>query len=238
MIGKRIICLIAIVWAECSKTEYSAQNEKNTFSLISLPYSYYSLEPVLWAQVVYFHHKKEQNKFTEKLNTLVSSNSNYEDLTVVELLQNYGLKDKNLARNAGGYYNHALFWWSLVPTSCNKGEPEGKLLRDIEKYFGSFEGFQAEFERRAVALFGSGWIWLCLNEGDDLIINGKSEEYSPLSSNECLPIVGIDLWEHAYSLNYQDEVKRWVQFWWQIVDWELVEYWYEEYILERTPVPV
>lgn len=232
------LALILTSRASCPKSEYSPAYETSTFTLTPLPYDYYQLEPVMWAQTLYFHYKKRNSELVDDLNSVISSNSQYKSLTITELLQKFGLKDKKLASAAGGVYNHALFWWSLIPSSCNKAEPEGRLMTDIEKYFGSFETFKEEFERRAVALFGSGWLWLCFNSEGDLGINGKSDEFSPLGGDECLPVLGIDLWEHAYSVNYQDEINRWVQYWWQIIDWELVEYWYEKYVVKRTPIPI
>jgi Fe-Mn family superoxide dismutase len=233
-----LVLFLALSSASCPKREFAPSYESNSFTLMDLPYDYYQLEPVMFAQSLYFHYKKIGSLLVENLNEVVKGNHLYKDLTITELLLQYGLKDKALARAGGGFYNHALFWWSLLPTSCNKNQPEGRLMDDIEKYFGSFKSFQEEFERRAVSLFGSGWIWLCLNSEGDLAINGKSNEYSPLGGDECLPFLGIDVWEHAYQINYQDEVNRWVQFWWQVVDWEMVEYWYEKFVLKRTPVPV
>lgn len=237
-LGKRIIFLLSLVYALCPKDEYKPRNEINVFSLPTLPYNYKELEPVLWSQIVYFHHKKEHAKFIEPLNLLIAEDSTYESLTVTDLIIQFGLQNNDIALNAGGYYNHALLWWSLLPSSCNKHQPEGQLLEDIEMYFGDFETFKDEFSRRAISLFGSGWIWLCRNPDGHLIINGKNSEYSPLAGNECLPLLGIDMWEHAYYLFYMDDIEDYVYRWWGIVDWELIEYWYQEYVSQGLPVPV
>ena len=232
------LSLASLVYSSCEKEEYSAENEKDVFTLLPLPYEYKELEPILWSQLVYYHHKKEQSKFLETLNEIVSSDSTYESMTVTDILMEYGLVDNDLALSAGGYYNHALFWWSMMPSTCSKSSPEGDLLAQIENYFGSFDTFKDEFTQRAVSLFGSGWLWLCVTPENDMIINGKSSEYSPLAGKECYPLLGIDLWEHAYYLYYFDDIEDWVERWWSIVDWELIEYWYQEYVSDLKPVPV
>lgn len=235
---KRILVIVLVVNALCPKEEYLALNEVDKFSLMALPYDYKELEPVLWTQIAYFHHKKEHAKFIPLINDIVSANSDYSSLTLPELLMQYGLDDNDLALAAGGLYSHSLFWWSIMPTSCAKQTPEGQLLLDIEKYFGDFNTFKEEFTRRAESLFGSGWVWLCMNPDGHLIINGKSSEYSPLGGKESYPLLGIDLWEHSYYLFYMNDKEDWVERWWGIVDWELVEYWYQEFVSKSLPVPV
>ena len=235
---QRIFFLIVSAFSLCNKDEYKALNEVDEFSLMTLPFGYKDLESVLWSQIVYFHHTKEHGKYIPKLNQVVGSNSAYESLTVTELIMQYGLTDKELALYAGGYYNHALFWWSLKPTSCSKKDPEGQLLADIEKYFVDFKTFQDEFSRRAISLYGNGWLWLCYTPDGDLKIKGRNNEYSPLGGTECYPLLGLDLWEHSYYLFYLDSVVEYVLRWWSLIDWSLIEYWYQEYTTKFVAIPV
>jgi superoxide dismutase, Fe-Mn family len=233
-----ITILIGVAFSQCNKTEYTAYNEAGEFSLLPLPYDYKVLEPVLWNQIVYIHYTKEQGKFIDPLNEIVSGNANYSSLTASQLLMQYGSIDTNLSFNAGGYYNHALFWWSLITPSCAKREPEGQLSVDIQTFFGNFSIFQNEFNKRAISLFGSGWIWLCRTRNGILKIKGKSLENNPLIASECYPIFGVDMWEHSYYLFYFDDAQSWVERWWGLLDWDLIEYWYETYTLSNTPIPV
>ena len=233
-----ILLVVTSVFSLCPKEEYQPLNEMDNFTLMPLPYTYKDLEPVLWSQMAYFHHKKEHGKFIPALNDIVSSTSIYSSLTVTELLVQYGLEDNDLAISAGGYYSHSLFWWSIMPTQCANQSPEGQLLEDIEKYFGDFATFRDEFTRRAVSMFGSGWVWLCMNSDGHLVLNGKQGEYNPLGGEECIPLLGVDVWEHSYYLFYMDDREDWVERWWGIVDWELVEYWYQEYVSQSLPIPV
>ncbi|CAG9328057.1 unnamed protein product [Blepharisma stoltei] len=241
MCAKRIIwsLLIAYCSASCSeKDDYSYKNENTTFSLPKLPYSYNALEPVLWTQVIYYHHKKEHKNIINELNDYIKNNQDFAGQTVTDLLINYGLQDDGIANYAGGHYNHCLLWWIYTLADCTKEEPEGKLLTKIEEKWGNFTDFVGEFTKTANSVFGSGWVWLCADSEGNLEIKAKKNEYSPLAGGECYPILGIDLWEHAYYLKFLWERKEYVSMWWTIVDWELIEYWYETYAANGLPVPV
>ena len=238
--GKRICILLLVVgcFSQCEKKQYEPLNEKYSFHLPELPYGYGSLEPVLWSQIIYIHHKKEHTKLLAGLNYLTQNYGEYRDLTVVELLEEYGLEDPMVAKYAGGHYNHCLLWWSLIGASCAKSQPEGDLLAAIEREWGTFEDFKQEFTTYSASLFGTGWVWLCSNRAGELEIKGKQDEYSPLADGDCYPFLGIDLWEHAFYLYYIYNKEDYAKLWWEIVDWDLIEYWYENYSAKGKAVPV
>ena len=232
-----IACCIYYSLAKCSKLEYYSRDERNEFSLMKLPYLYEALEPSIWNQIIYYHHKKHHQEYVDSLNSIIYSNSTYKDLTAPELLQQFGTYDEELGNSAGGYYNHCLLWWTLQPTSCKLHEPSGKLKADIASTWGSFESFKQEFSKFANGLFGSGWVWLCASSGK-LYIKAKIEEFNPLIGRECIPVFGIDVWEHSYYLFYTQNRDTYITNLWNIVDWDLITYLYEKYALNETPIPV
>lgn len=232
-----ILAFFLQVQSLCLKDEYYSLNEKNTFSLPKLPYKYDSLQPQYWNQLLYFHHDSLHNSLTSSLNDLVESDSEYQDKTITELLINYASANYTLWRYAGGYYNHCLFWWSLLSFKCSDAEPSGELLSDIQAKWGSFEEFKNRFNTNAKGLYGSGWIWLCVDSNGDLVIKAKVEEYSPLGEG-YFPVLGLDMWEHSYYFYYLWDKGAYVDAWWDIIDWGLIGYLYEEYSKNLIAIPV
>ncbi|CAG9332359.1 unnamed protein product [Blepharisma stoltei] len=222
----------------CDKDEYSALNEKGEFTLPKLPYQYGYLQPQYWSQLLYYHHVKVHQQLIDQLNSYISTNSTYTSLTLTDLLIQYGTTDSNISRYAGGHYNHSLLWWILLNSRCGSSdEPNDNLGLDIESQYGSFSNFQTDFSNAAKNLFGSGWVWACVKSGS-IQIKTNSDESSPLAGGDCYPFLGIDVWEHAYYFYYEWDREEYIDSWWEIIDWNMVEMFYEDYALEGKAVSV
>ncbi len=199
-----------------------------THTLPPLPYSYKALEPYLDGQMLKIHHQQHHQAYVDKLNQTLAD---YEDLAakpLAELLNSLELLpeavQKAIVNFGGGHYNHSFFWTVLC--APNKGKPTGSLLAQLEEDFGSFEGFKAKFKEAALALFGSGWVWL-ISEPQLLTIYSTPNQESPIMEGKK-PILGLDLWEHAYHIQYQSHRAEYLEAWWQIVNWEQVTSYYEK----------
>jgi Fe-Mn family superoxide dismutase len=193
------------------------------YQLPSLSYSYNALEPYIDAQTMEIHHTKHHQAYVTGLNTALESVKRLQKKTLEELLINLNKLPKKIQtpiRNfGGGHYNHSLFW--AIMKQGGGGEPKGKLKEAIEKTFGSFEKFKELFTQTAVSHFGSGWAWLSL-KGKKLIVHSTSNQDSPLIER-LYPIMGIDVWEHAYYLKYQNRRKDYIENWWNVVNWDEIE---------------
>ncbi len=188
------------------------------YTLPKLPYAYDALEPFIDAKTMEIHHTKHHQAYIDKVNKALEG-TEWEGKDVADVLQN--LKklpaDKQTAvrNNGGGHYNHSLFWTVMAPQS--DGKPSGKLMQAIEQSFASFEKFQEEFEAKAAAQFGSGWAWL-LPDGKKLTVVSSPNQDSPMLEGKE-PILGIDVWEHAYYLKYQNKRPDYLKAWWNVVNW-------------------
>jgi Fe-Mn family superoxide dismutase len=193
------------------------------YQLPSLPYPYNALEPYIDAQTMEIHHTKHHQGYVTSLNTALEGVKRLQKKTLEELLLNLKKLPKKVQtpiRNfGGGHYNHSLFW--VIMKQGGGGEPKGKLKEAIEKTFGSFEKFKELFTQTAVSHFGSGWAWLSL-KGKKLVVHSTPNQDSPLIEG-LYPIMGIDVWEHAYYLKYQNRRKDYVENWWNVVNWEEIE---------------
>jgi Fe-Mn family superoxide dismutase len=195
------------------------------FELPQLPYAYDALEPHIDARTMEIHHSKHHAGYTNKLNTAIEA-TDLADKTIEEILQSENLTDA-VRNNGGGFYNHDLFWKVMSPNGG--GEPTGELADAIKKNFGSFEKFKEEFSQAAVSQFGSGWAWLA-KSGDDLVIYTTANQDNPLMADlevTGTPIMGIDVWEHAYYLGYQNKRPDYVAAFWNVVNWDEVARRYE-----------
>lgn len=195
------------------------------FELPQLPYAYDALEPHIDARTMEIHHSKHHAGYTNKLNIAIEG-TDLADKTIEEILQSENLTDA-VRNNGGGFYNHDLFWKVMSPNGG--GEPTGELADAINKNFGSFEKFKEEFSQAAVSQFGSGWAWLA-KSGDDLVIYTTANQDNPLMADlevTGTPIMGIDVWEHAYYLNYQNKRPDYVAAFWNVVNWAEVARRYE-----------
>lgn len=196
------------------------------FELPNLPYEYNALEPYIDAKTMEIHHTKHHAGYTNNLNKALEG-VDTNNASIEELLSEIDMNNKPLRNNAGGYYNHKLFWEIMSPNGG--GSPEGLLAEKIEQSFGSFEKFKEEFAKAAVGQFGSGWAWLCKKEDGSLEIVATPNQDNPLMSSVSggMPIMGLDVWEHAYYLHYQNRRPDYIESFWNVVNWDKVAENYE-----------
>lgn len=191
------------------------------FKLPDLPYAYDALEPYIDARTMELHHSKHHQTYIDKLNGAIQD-TEYAEKTLEELLQGLDeLPEKTrvaVRNNGGGHYNHSFFWKIMSP--AGGGKPGGELGNLIEKSFGGFDKFKDQFAAAAVARFGSGWVWL-LQEGSELKITSTPNQDSPIMEG-IEPLLGLDVWEHAYYLKYQNRRPEYIEAWWSVVDWSAV----------------
>ena len=200
------------------------------FELPKLPYAYDALEPYIDAKTMEIHHTKHHNAYTTNLNAAIAG-TDLEGKTIENILINLDPANAAVRNNGGGFYNHNLFWTILSPKGG--GEPTGELEEAIDKAFGSFEEFKAKFAKTAATQFGSGWAWLTVQKGGKLEVVGTPNQDNPLMpeiGGEGTPILGLDVWEHAYYLNYQNRRPDYVEAFFKIVNWEEVA---RRYALEK-----
>jgi Fe-Mn family superoxide dismutase len=191
------------------------------YSVPPLPYAYDALEPHIDKATMEFHHDKHHQAYVDKANAALEG-TEWADRPVEEVLQNLdSLGDKKTAvkNNAGGHYNHTMFWENMSPAAG--GSPGGELASAIDAAFGSFSDFQAQLKETGVNQFGSGWAWL-VHDGSGLAVVGSANQDNPLSSGQ-MPLLGVDVWEHAYYLNYQNRRPDYIDAWWNVVNWPKVE---------------
>jgi superoxide dismutase, Fe-Mn family len=193
------------------------------FSLPALPYAFDALEPHLDARTMEIHHGKHHKAYVDNLNKAIAlMPSMGGSLTIDSLLQNLSTLPENVRtavrNNGGGHYNHSLFWQMMRKNGG--GEPKAELAKAIEANFGNFADFRTKFTEAATKVFGSGWAWLVLNQGK-LAIESAPNQDSPLSSGKT-PLLGLDVWEHAYYLKYQNKRADYIAAWWNVVNWDFV----------------
>ena len=189
------------------------------FELPNLPYAYDALEPHIDARTKEIHHGKHHAGYTTNLNNAIAG-TDLEGKTIEEILKN--CKDKPAVRNnGGGFYNHDLFWLVLSPNGG--GQPSGEVADAINSAFGSFEAFKDEFAKAAATRFGSGWAWLCVSNGK-LEVCSTANQDNPIMGEGCegIPILGLDVWEHAYYLNYQNRRPDYINAFFNVINWEEV----------------
>ena len=186
-----------------------------------LPDDYEALEPHIDADTMRFHHDKHHQAYVDKANAALAG-TQLDGKRIEEVLSDLSQvpEDKRTAvrNNGGGHYNHTLFWESMSPDGG--GSPQGELAQTIDSAFGSFEDFKAKLKDTGVNQFGSGWAWL-VYDGNSLAIVGTPNQDTPLASQQT-PLVGVDVWEHAYYLKYQNRRPDYIDAWWNVVDWSKV----------------
>ncbi len=191
------------------------------FSVPPLPYAYDALEPHIDKATMEFHHDKHHQAYVDKANAALEG-TDYADAAVEDVLRSLSAlpADKQAAvkNNAGGHYNHTLFWESM--SAGGGGEPEGELASAIDAAFGSFADFKAALKEAGVNRFGSGWAWL-VRDGSGLAVSSTANQDSPISDGQT-PLLGVDVWEHAYYLLYQNRRPDYIDAWWNVVDWGAV----------------
>ena len=190
-----------------------------SFKLPELPYAYDALEPHIDARTMEIHHSKHHQGYTNNLNNAIAG-TDMEEKSIEEICAVPGLSGA-VRNNGGGYFNHCLFWNIMSPNGG--GTPTGEITKAIDTSFGSFENFKAEFAKAAATRFGSGWAWLCAGEGK-LSVCSTANQDNPLMDGQCgeTPILCLDVWEHAYYLNYQNRRPDYINAFFNVINWDEV----------------
>ena len=197
------------------------------FELPALSDAYNALEPHIDARTMEIHHSKHHNGYTTKLNDAIADTP-LADQSIESILNNLDPENKAVRNNGGGFYNHRLFWNIMSPNGG--GLPSGKLAAAIDAKFGNFDDFKIAFANAAATQFGSGWAWLCVQEGGNVEVCATANQDNPLMPGiGCggTPILGIDVWEHAYYLNYQNRRPDYINAFFNVIDWNKVGSLYE-----------
>lgn len=197
------------------------------FELPKLPYPYDSLDPYIDKETMEIHHTKHHNAYVTKLNAALEG-SDGEGKSLEDLMKSVSNYPGAVRNNGGGHFNHSLFW--TVMKKGGGGVPKGDIEKAINNAFGSFEQFKKEFSEAAANRFGSGWAWLIVKDGK-LAVTSTPNQDNPLmdvTEDKGTPVLGLDVWEHAYYLKYQNKRPDYIENWWNVVNWEEVERRYKE----------
>lgn len=206
-----------------------AQTMSGPFSLPPLPYEYSALDAAIDEETMRLHHGKHHQAYIDKLNEEVSKNEALAGQSLEEILAAISNYNSTVRNNAGGHWNHSFFWTIMAPPAAT-GAPSENLLTAIEEQFGSLDDFKAAFNQAGINQFGSGWVWLIVTPSGDLKITSTPNQDNPLMSDapdKGTPLLGNDLWEHAYYLRYQNRRADYMQGWWDVVNWARVSDLYE-----------
>lgn len=195
----------------------------SNFQLPELPYAYDALEPHIDKETMNIHHTKHHNAYVTKLNAALDGHSEFEGQSIEDILKDLDKLPEDIRtavrNNGGGHANHSLFWVTL--SKDGGGEPVGNVKQAIDEKFGSFDAFKDTFANAAATRFGSGWAWLVVDNGE-LEVTSTLNQDSPISDGKS-PILGLDVWEHAYYLKYQNKRPDYIDAFWNVVDWNKVE---------------
>lgn len=206
------------------------------FALPPLPYDYQVLEPYVDKDTMVLHHTKHHQAYIDKLN---AGTGDRDIISIVRKAKDYPAVVRN---NGGGHYNHSLFWKMMAPVGSSHAAPTGELKKNIEDAFGSVDEMKKKFTEAAMTRFGSGWAWLGVKSDGSLAITSTPNQDNPLMSglaeNEMIPILGLDVWEHAYYLKYQNRRPDYIAAWWNVVNWNEVVNYYDNYGSKNMPVPI
>ena len=213
--------------ASCSTSSKIAMgsNLKTGFTQQPLPYAYNALENVIDAQTMELHYSKHGAAYSKALAEAIAAEGVASAASVEDILSSMNKYSTKMRNNAGGHYNHEMFWQSMRPKSANN-KPVGSLLAAIEKQFGTFDAFSTQFSDAAKTRFGSGWAWLFVAADKTLKIGSTPNQDNPVMSTADLkgfPLLGLDVWEHAYYLKYQNKRADYIKNWWDIVNWSYVQ---------------
>lgn len=193
------------------------------FELPELPYGYEALEPFISSNIQHLHHDKHHQAYVDNLNKAVSKYPEWSERSIEEIIKNYSKAPDDIAttirNNGGGHFNHSMFWEIMSPKKDQK--PSGELLDKINEQFGDYESFRKQFSEQAVKIFGSGWQWLVLDKGKLTLMSTPNQD-NPMTQGK-MPVMGLDVWEHAYYLQYFNKRADYVEAWWHIVNWENIE---------------
>lgn len=194
-------------------------------TLPELPYSFDALEPHIDAQTMEIHYTKHHQGYVNKLNAALEGNDALIQENITDLLTNLDSLPEDIRgsirNNGGGHYNHSLFWKCMSPSGG--AAPSGSLLDAINSAFGDFDSFKEQFEAAAKTRFGSGWAWLIKKSDGSVAIISTANQDNPLMDGSGMPILGLDVWEHAYYLKYQNKRPDYISAWWNVINWEYVQ---------------
>jgi len=212
-----------------AEAHVASSSEALKYVLPKLPYTYSALEPYIDAKTMEIHYTKHHQKYVDDLNKALEKHPNLLGKPLEYLLTNLNEIPESIRTAvidfAGGHLNHSLFWLMMTPNA--RKEPQGVLKVAIEKQFGSFEKFKEAFNKEAKELFGSGWTWLCINADKKLVLVTTKDQDNPISVG-LKPVLGLDIWEHAYYLKHQNKRIDYIDTWWNVVNWDYVEKKYQE----------
>jgi Fe-Mn family superoxide dismutase len=188
------------------------------FELPQLPYAYDALEPYIDARTMEIHHTKHHNAYITNVNAAIAG-TDLEGKSIEDILKNLDMKNMAVRNNGGGHFNHSLFWTIMTPNGG--GLPTGELLAAIESAFGSFDAFKAAFSKAGATQFGSGWAWLCVKEGKLEVCGTPNQDNTLMPGVGCggTPILGMDVWEHAYYLHYQNRRPDYIEAFFNVINW-------------------
>jgi superoxide dismutase, Fe-Mn family len=199
------------------------------FELPPLPYDYNALEPYIDAQTMQLHHDKHHQTYVTNLNNALQGQEQFASMSVDDLIRNINQVPENIRtavrNNGGGHSNHSMFWQIMKPNGG--GQPGGALANAINQAFGSFDQFKAAFNDAGAKRFGSGWAWLVLDQNGKLQVISTANQDSPLMDG-LFPVMGNDVWEHAYYLKYQNRRPEYLNAWWNVVNWDEVARRYQQ----------
>lgn len=213
---------------ECCKfVQYSKPSEQRNkmtmYVLPPLPYAYDALEPHIDARTMEIHYTKHHQAYIDNFNKALEQYPVLQEKTLEEILKDLDAVPEEVRltvrNNAGGHYNHSFFWPLMSPNGG--GDPKGPIAQEIVKHFGTFAEFKDAFNAKAKSVFGSGWAWLCLDKANKLVVIATPNQDCPLSQG-LIPIMGLDVWEHAYYLKYQNKRPDYITAWWNVVNWDKV----------------
>ncbi|MCO6492971.1 MAG: superoxide dismutase [Phaeodactylibacter sp.] len=195
-----------------------------SFKLPDLPYAYDALEPHIDARTMEIHHTKHHAGYTNNLNNAIAG-TELEKMKIEDILAKVSKHSTAVRNNGGGYWNHKLFWEIMSPNGGGQPSERMNIHKAIMRDFGSFDKFKEEFSNAAATRFGSGWAWLCVDKKDKLFITSTPNQDNPLmdvAEKKGMPILGLDVWEHAYYLNYQNRRPDYISAFWNVINWEQV----------------
>lgn len=204
--------------------EVSKEGDSKKYLLPKLPYAYDALEPYIDKETMRIHHDMHHQAYVNALNDTLKDYPELQGKPLEELLSNLDAVPKEIRTNVrnfgGGHLNHSMFWLMMSPNSSKV--PKGEIKKAIDKSYASFDNFKEQFSTTAKKLFGSGWAWLCVDKNKNLLIVPSKDQDSPLS-NGLIPILTLDVWEHAYYLKYQNRRPDYITNWWHVINWDYVE---------------
>jgi Fe-Mn family superoxide dismutase len=212
---------LALSGGAFAQTNYGA--ETYPFGLPDLPYATDALAPAIDAETMEIHHGRHHNAYVNNLNSAVEGDEDLQGLTLRELIENASERSDAIRNNGGGHWNHAFFWDSMTAPGTG-GEPSEDFANAIDDAFGSMDAFKSEFEAAGAGQFGSGWAWLIVDENGDLVVTSTPNQDNPLmdvADEQGTPILGNDVWEHAYYITYRNARGEYLSAWWDVVDWNV-----------------